>query len=1359
MNIMKTTPHNKPFVGLTKLAVAAVLAVAALPSAFAASQTWTNAPVSTSWTNVLNWVAKAVPGAVNGTGNGANADTATFNSPIVGGFGSAANPIAPDDATTAGNRSRAVLGVTFDTTNCGAYYFASPSPAVLPATGVPATGILYVGHNGALRINAPVTNSQTFLIPMYVLLPSSTAGIFNLVNNSTNPNAALYVSQITHGGATTRATTFILDGTNTANNVVTNLSEGGGNATGGFTKQGSSKWTIAGPGTFPAASSLNINDGTLTILDAGAFGLANTATVNSNAQLRIDGSITPTTATFTVQRNGTVKVNGSSTVNGITVGTAVSGTSPTLATTSSSDVMTVGSTGNKVTGGALDSLIHISGPGTVSLPFDNNYLGKWTVDAGTLSVNSGNSLSTGANLNIAAGATFDTTAIGAGTYTLSTAALSASGTGTSTATAATIKADAGGTIDLATGSKGISLTFTPTAFTGDTTHPSLYISQGTLSLAGNAFSINNASGAALGVGTYRLILQASGSITSGGGYSVTGVTGSGLTAGNVASIVVTGSEVDLVVSPYVAKNLVWSGTGSAWDIATTSDWLNGVTASIFNNSDNVTFNATGSANPSVTLASTLAPGSVTVDTSANNYTLNGGQIAGGASLLKKSSGTLFLNQANTYGGGTVVSNGVLKIGINNAVSATGAGDVKIVTPATLDLNGFNNIVNGLNGDGTVDITSGGVSTLTVGENGNNGAFTGTIKNTSGTLSLTKDGVGTETLSGSNPYTGATVINAGSLRGTSANSIGAGASAVTVNVGAVLDVGANNLAISTISGVGTIANNTSAATNTVIINGTSTFSGTIADGSGGGGVTVLVPAGANLRLNVANSYSGGSIVGAGGVLQIGNVGSMGSGGIVASNGAVVGMSNANNPSAGMGNTITTVDNAAILFTGGGNQANNFFGQFVGASTATNVLTNAFSMGGASSFAGFNGTVIVGPSASVRWFNAAGGGDAATFDFKGGNVFSRDASTIRMGALQGGSPTSGIGNPSVTPSATYIIGAKNLSTTFSGGIGTSNNIVKTGTGVQVFDGMSITTNTDNATYTNYLYAPIVNYWGSTTISNGTLALIAPNSLTNSSSITLAGAGAVLDASKMGYASNYVEPAFSQNVSDIITNGTLNLAAVVPMTGVGQTLSGIGSITGALVADTGTTVSPGLPTGSLTVSSNITLNAINMNVTLNRTNSPNCGQLAAAGVSTITVNGGTLTITNAGNDLVTGDVFHIFNKASIGNFTVTNLPASNALNTISYVFTNKLAIDGTLVVLQGAPAVNLTPTNITTSVSGNILTVSWPADHIGWRLQSQTNPLSTGLNPAAWTEVVGSASVNTLNFTLDPASGAVFYRMVYP
>ncbi len=78
--------------------------------------------------------------------------------------------------------------------------------------------------------------------------------------------------------------------------------------------------------------------------------------------------------------------------------------------------------------------------------------------------------------------------------------------------------------------------------------------------------------------------------------------------------------------------------------------------------------------------------------------------------------------------------------------------------------------------------------------------------------------------------------------------------------------------------------------------------------------------------------------------------------------------------------------------------------------------------------------------------------------------------------------------------------------------------------------------------------------------------------------------------------------------------------------------------------------------------------------------------------------------------------------------------------------------------AGGVNTTPTNIVTSVSGNQLMLSWPADHTGWTLQSQTNNLSTGL-AATWFNVAGSSSTNGVTFTIDPANPTVFFRLVYP
>lgn len=70
----------------------------------------------------------------------------------------------------------------------------------------------------------------------------------------------------------------------------------------------------------------------------------------------------------------------------------------------------------------------------------------------------------------------------------------------------------------------------------------------------------------------------------------------------------------------------------------------------------------------------------------------------------------------------------------------------------------------------------------------------------------------------------------------------------------------------------------------------------------------------------------------------------------------------------------------------------------------------------------------------------------------------------------------------------------------------------------------------------------------------------------------------------------------------------------------------------------------------------------------------------------------------------------------------------------------------------------TNIVASVSGNQLTVSWPADHTGWILQSQTNSLDVGIT-SDWTDISGSETNNESVITIDPANPAMFFRLRSP
>ena len=62
------------------------------------------------------------------------------------------------------------------------------------------------------------------------------------------------------------------------------------------------------------------------------------------------------------------------------------------------------------------------------------------------------------------------------------------------------------------------------------------------------------------------------------------------------------------------------------------------------------------------------------------------------------------------------------------------------------------------------------------------------------------------------------------------------------------------------------------------------------------------------------------------------------------------------------------------------------------------------------------------------------------------------------------------------------------------------------------------------------------------------------------------------------------------------------------------------------------------------------------------------------------------------------------------------------------------------------------------GDQLQLNWPANHTGWQLQSQTNPLAVGLG-ANWVNVSSSAQTNQLAVPLSATNGAVFLRLVRP
>lgn len=145
-------------------------------------------------------------------------------------------------------------------------------------------------------------------------------------------------------------------------------------------------------------------------------------------------------------------------------------------------------------------------------------------------------------------------------------------------------------------------------------------------------------------------------------------------------------------------------------------------------------------------------------------------------------------------------------------------------------------------------------------------------------------------------------------------------------------------------------------------------------------------------------------------------------------------------------------------------------------------------------------------------------------------------------------------------------------------------------------------------------------------------------------------------------------------------------------------------------------------------------------------------------------TLAITNrlyAGAD-TNGTLLSQFGAVASGGTFVTNKFDALAIGWRAMANTSATAIDINQITvsatLTSAPQVSLVPTNIVLQVVGNQLQLSWPADHLGWRLQIQTNSLGAGLS-TNWATVGNSANVTSTNIVINPANGAVFLRLVYP
>ncbi|MGD7641356.1 autotransporter-associated beta strand repeat-containing protein, partial [Salmonella enterica] len=801
--------------------------------------------------------------------------------------------------------------------------------------------------------------------------------------------------------------------------------------TGSVVKSGDKTLTLSGANSYTGGTT--ISGGTLVASNVEALGSGD-VTDNATLELNTGGDFANNIGgTGSVVKSGDKTLTLSGT-NSYTGGTTISG--GTLVANNVEALGTGDVTNNATlelnTGGDFDNAISgsgqvvKSGDKTLTLSGANSYSGATTISGGTLIATHVNALGTGAIDNRAS------------------LLLDASGQFTVT----DLTTESGGNTEIGAGSTLQATTLTQKSdstltinLNGNTVDPVIHAASqvslaGTLDITGVGDVLDSDPASTDDLDTFTLIASDK------------------TIAGDFEKLTVAGMDADL--ADFITVDGRIDDTGKQYELTTALTW--------YADRDDAVTDAHGTFNL------TNADGSFAVNTVLENVdaTLDPASATGwdGTSLIKQGAGTLILNAENTYTGGTTISGGTL---VATNVDALGSGDV--TDDATLELNTGGTFDNAIGGSGNV--VKSGADTLTLsGSNSYTGGTTisggtlvasnvealGTgdvtnnatlelntggdfINNIGGTGRVEKSGDDTLTLSGSNTYTGGTLINGGTLVASNVEALGTG----DVTDNATLELNTGGTFDNAISGSGQVVKS---GDETLTLSGTNSYTGgtTISGGTlvatnvealGSGDVTddatlelntggtfdnaisgsgqVVKSGDKMLTLSGANSYSGGTLI-SDGTLVASNVEALGTGDVT--------------------------NNATLELNTGGDFTNNISGSGQVVKSGDDTLT----LSGANSYTG--GTTISGGTLVATNVDALGTGDvtnSATLELNTGGTFDN--------AISGSGQVVKSGDETLTLSGsnTYTGG-----TLISGGTLVATNVDALGTG-DVTDNATLELNT--------------------------------------------------------------------------------------------------------------------------------------------------------------------------------------------------------------------------------------------------------------------------------------------------------------
>ncbi len=861
-----------------------------------------------------------------------------------------------------------------------------------------------------------------------------------------------------------------------------------------------------------------------------------------------------------------------------------------------------------------------------------------------------------------------------------------------------------------TTTNSLQLGMTSSTSTGNPTAPVIHATN--LTLNGTIYVTLTGSG--LSPGTIPLI-QYDNPI-SGGGTLVTNIIPSGVVAYLTNNT--TAKQFQLVVSQ--VPSLVWVGKTNStlagnWDIGTTTNWVDtalGVPAN-FANGLPVKFDDTGFTN-FVTLVTNVTPFSLTVSNNAKTYTLTNDGISGfqanpNGGMFKDGPGLFILGTTNSYTSFTSIKQGTLRTAIANAIGrGPGNSGATLTNNGVLDLNGFSQNIGALNGNGVITNSSPSAVILQSQAGATDGGtFSGRIdEGSGGAIQLNKSG-GILTMSGGSRYSGGTHLVTGGAAASRGivlggnNVLGTGPVVFELNGFLSADSSSrtltNAISIQNINAGFTLGNAGA---------GLTTLSGPFDVNASGGDQAIVFASGVVLSGPFTSTSGGFSTKDGAGTLRLLNntvnwvnltSDTRISDGTMIIDGANVTVSGATTPNFRVQSLITNGVASLFITNGGSLTVGTIFGY------GRVRLGDTTSAPGSTNIADIRGTLIADVvTMGYSNTNNAGGGKIARLNLQPGSqltVSQISAPSSNCTAITEINLDAATINVPDAASSSFLQGMTNV-------------FVKSG---------GVTLNGSN-TNSIHIRQNLLSGGGSGGLTwNGTNSAVP-----DSTQLQLDG-------------------------TNTYTGTTLINVGI---------LGGVGTLSGPLVFADGTRLYPGGGgnLGTLTVNSGVTMNKVTCSFELNTTNSlaqfdefgaitnyvrlSNTNDMLVVS-GTLSITDGTINVNNNGTNLVLGDTFKLFSKPAIG-FTNVNLPTLDA----GLVWQNNLPVDGSIKV--AVPTT--TPPTLSFTQSGNVLNFNWT--DASFHLQSQTNPLSAGLN-SNWFNYPGGGS-SPVGVTINPANPSVFFRL---